>query len=61
VLAEQGALAQFTCLGPLAQNEVAERKHCLLLETAHALMIASSITPHFCTEAVSTATYLINI
>jgi hypothetical protein len=32
-----------------------------LLETAHALMIASSIPPYFWVEAISTATYLINI
>jgi hypothetical protein len=61
VLAEQGTLAQFFCPGAHAQNGVAERKHCHLLETSRALMIASSVPPHFWDEVVFTATYLINI
>jgi hypothetical protein len=47
VLAEQGNLAQFSCPGAHAQNGVAERKYHHLLETARALMIASSVPPHF--------------
>jgi transposase InsO family protein len=47
VFAEQGTLAQFSCLGAHAQNGVAERKHHHLLETARAFMIAISVPPHF--------------
>jgi hypothetical protein len=61
VLAEKGTLALFCCPGAHAQNGVAERKHPHLLETTRALMIVSSLPPHFWAEAVSTSAYLINM
>jgi hypothetical protein len=61
VLAEQGTLAQPSCPGAHAQNEVAKHKHRHLLETARAHMIASSFSPLFWAKAVSTITCLINI
>jgi hypothetical protein len=61
VLAEQGALAQFSYPGAHAQNGVVEHKHHHLFEIVRALMIASSIPPLFWAKTVSTTTYLINI
>jgi hypothetical protein len=52
VLAEQDTLAQFSCPGAHAQNGVAKRKHHHLLETTRALIIASSVPPHFWAKAV---------
>jgi hypothetical protein len=46
-LAEECTLAQFSCPSAHAQNGVSELKHRHLLETARALMIATSLPPHF--------------
>lgn len=45
VLVAQGTLAQFCCPDAHVQNGVAKRKHCHLLETSQALMLASSTPP----------------
>jgi hypothetical protein len=47
VLAEQGTLAQFSYPGAHAQKGVAEHKNHHLLETTRAMMITSSLPPHF--------------
>ena len=60
-LVEKGTLSQFSCPGAHAQNDVAERKHRHLLEVARALMIVTSLAPHFWVEVVSTSTYVLNI
>ena len=59
-LVEHGTLPRFSCPGAHAQNGVAEHKH-RHLEVARALMIVTSLLPHFWVEVVSTSTYVINI
>jgi hypothetical protein len=43
-----------------AQNGIAERKHCHVIETARTFLISSFVPSHFWSEAIFTAVYLIN-
>jgi transposase InsO family protein len=47
ILAEHDSLAQFSSPGVHAQNGIAECKHHHIIETTRAMMIASSLPPHF--------------
>jgi hypothetical protein len=60
VLAEQGTLAQFFILVLILRMGLLSAR-IIIYEITHALMITSSVPPHFWAEVVSTATYLINI
>ena len=59
-LSTEGTLPQLSCPDAHAQNEVAERKHRRILETARALLLGAFIPPHFWADVVSTVVYLIN-
>jgi hypothetical protein len=60
VLAEQGTLAQFFVLVLILRMGLLSAR-IIIYEITRALMITSSVPPHFWAEVVSTATYLINI
>jgi hypothetical protein len=59
-LTSEGTLAQLSCPGAHAQNGVAGRKHCHVIETVRTLLLSSFDPSHFWGEAVSTTVYLIN-
>nr|AAO20078.1 putative polyprotein [Oryza sativa Japonica Group] len=59
-LSSEGILHQTSCPDTPPQNGVAERKNRHLLETARSLMYAMNVPKFLWSEAVMTATYLIN-
>jgi hypothetical protein len=59
-LTSEGTIAQLSCPGAHAQNGVAERKHCHLIEIARTLLISSFVPSHFWDESISIAIYVIN-
>ena len=59
-LSTNGILHQTTCLDTPPQNGVAERKNRHILEVARSLMFTMNVPKFLWSEAVLTATYLIN-
>jgi transposase InsO family protein len=59
-LSEQGILHQTSCPDTPPQNGVAERKNRHVLEVARSLMYTMNVPKFLWSEAVMTATYLIN-
>jgi len=59
-LSDQRIIHQTTCPGTPPQNGVAERKNRHLLEVARSLMFQMNVPKYLWSEAVMTATYLIN-
>jgi hypothetical protein len=56
----QGIIHQTTCRGTPPQNGVTERKNRHLLEVARSLMFQMNVPKYLWSEAMMTATYLIN-
>jgi transposase InsO family protein len=59
-ISEQGIIHQTTCPGTPPQNGVAERNNQYLLEVARSLIFQMNAPKYLWSEAVLTATYLIN-
>lgn len=59
-LSNHGILHQTTCPDSACQNGVAERKNRHLLEVVRSLMFSMNVPKYLWSEAVLTATYLIN-
>jgi hypothetical protein len=59
-ISDQGIVHQTTCPGNPPQNGVDERKNRHLLEVARSLMFQINVPKYLWSEAVMTATYLIN-
>jgi transposase InsO family protein/copper chaperone CopZ len=59
-ISDQGIIHQTTCPGTPPQNGVAQRKNRHLLEVARSLMFRMNVPKYLWSEAVMTATYLIN-
>lgn len=59
-LSAEGILHQTSCPDTSPQNEVAERKNRHLLEVARSMMFTMNVPKFLWSEAVMTATYLIN-
>jgi len=60
LLALDGTIHQTSCIDTPKQNGVAERKHRLIIETAHSLLLSAYVPSEFCEEALLTAISLIN-
>jgi hypothetical protein len=59
-LSAQGILHQTSCLDTPPQNGIVERKNRHLLEVARSLMYTMNVPKFLLSEAILTATYLIN-
>ncbi|KAL5738844.1 hypothetical protein ACOSP7_031605 [Xanthoceras sorbifolium] len=60
LLAFDGTVHQSSCIDTPEQNDIAERKHRHIVETAHSLLLSSSVPSEFWGEAVLTAVHVIN-
>ena len=59
-LKQKGIIHQTTCVYTPQQNGISERKNCHLLEMTRALMFQTNVPKIYWSDAILTATYLIN-